>query len=133
METLVTRTNMMRSLAVTFLALALAGPAFGDQTDSPTFAPYTKAQTHDQEAPHEQFGQSSERGALLDQLELQLADLEENAARADTAAQMAAEKSFGHAQERILAQLNEGVFSRSVRSVLRDIKARTSERIIGRH
>ena len=26
---------------------------------------------------HEQFGQSSERGALLDQLELQLADLEE--------------------------------------------------------
>jgi transposase len=29
---------------------------------------------------HEQFGQSSERGALLDQLELQLADLEENAA-----------------------------------------------------
>src|SRR5215207_9316665 len=41
---------------------------------------------------HEQFGQSSERGALLDQLELQLADLEENAAQADTAAQLAAEK-----------------------------------------
>lgn len=41
---------------------------------------------------HEQFGQSSERGALLDQLELQLADLEENAAQAVTAAQMAAEK-----------------------------------------
>ncbi|WP_354232398.1 hypothetical protein [Bradyrhizobium sp. F1.4.3] len=40
---------------------------------------------------HEQFGQSSERGALLDQLELQLANLEENAAQADTAAQMAAE------------------------------------------
>jgi len=38
---------------------------------------------------HEQFGQSSERGALLDQLELQLA---ENAAQAETAAQMAAEK-----------------------------------------
>jgi transposase len=38
---------------------------------------------------HEQFGQSSERGALLDQLELQLADLEENAAQADAAAQMA--------------------------------------------
>src|SRR5437879_12625917 len=38
---------------------------------------------------HEQFGQSSERGALLDQLELQLADLEENAAQAETAAQMA--------------------------------------------
>jgi transposase len=39
---------------------------------------------------HEQFGQSSERGALLDQLELQLADLEENAAQAETAAQVAA-------------------------------------------
>src|SRR5436309_7197269 len=41
---------------------------------------------------HEQFGQSSERGALLDQLELQLADLEENAAQAETAVQMAAKK-----------------------------------------
>ena len=39
---------------------------------------------------HERFGQSSERGALLDQLELQLADLEENAAQAETAAQIAA-------------------------------------------
>jgi transposase len=39
---------------------------------------------------HEQFGQSSERGAMLDQLELQLADLEENAAQAETAAQIAA-------------------------------------------
>jgi transposase len=39
---------------------------------------------------HEQFGQSSERGALLDQLELQLADLEENAAQAETAALLAA-------------------------------------------
>ena len=39
---------------------------------------------------HEQFGQSSERGALLDQLELQLADLEENTAQAETAAQLAA-------------------------------------------
>ena len=38
---------------------------------------------------HEQFGQSSERGALLDQLELQLADLEENAAQAETAAHLA--------------------------------------------
>ena len=41
---------------------------------------------------HEQFGQSSERGTLLDQLELQLIDLEENAAEADTAAEMTAEK-----------------------------------------
>ena len=39
---------------------------------------------------HERFGQSSERGALLDQLELQLADLEADAAQADTAGQMAA-------------------------------------------
>src|SRR5262245_35150413 len=39
---------------------------------------------------HGQFGQSLERGALLDQLELQLADLEENSAQADAAAQVAA-------------------------------------------
>jgi transposase len=38
---------------------------------------------------HDQFGQSSERGALLDQLGLQLADLEADAAQADMAAQMA--------------------------------------------
>ncbi|HTV29681.1 MAG TPA: IS66 family transposase [Xanthobacteraceae bacterium] len=36
---------------------------------------------------HERFGQSSERGALLDQLELQLADLEENAAEAEAVAE----------------------------------------------
>jgi len=34
---------------------------------------------------HERFGQSSERGAPLDQLELQLADLEEDAAEAEAA------------------------------------------------
>ena len=39
---------------------------------------------------HGQFGQSSERGALLDQLELQLADLEETASQAETAAAIAA-------------------------------------------
>ncbi len=39
---------------------------------------------------HEQYGQSSERGALLEQLELQLADLEEDAAQAEAAARMAA-------------------------------------------
>ena len=38
---------------------------------------------------HDRFGQSSERGVLLDQLELQLADLEADAAQAYTAAQMA--------------------------------------------
>jgi transposase len=39
---------------------------------------------------HERFGQSSERGTLLDQLELQLADLEEDAAQAETASRVAA-------------------------------------------
>jgi transposase len=34
---------------------------------------------------HERFGQSSERGALLEQLELQLADLEEDASQAEAA------------------------------------------------
>jgi transposase len=42
---------------------------------------------------HERFGQSSERGALLDQLELQMADLEEDAAEAETAAQVATERA----------------------------------------
>jgi transposase len=39
---------------------------------------------------HDRFGQSSERGALLDQLELQLADLEADAVQAEAVAQMAA-------------------------------------------
>ncbi len=39
---------------------------------------------------HEQYGQSSERSALIEQLELKLADLEENASQAEAAAQMAA-------------------------------------------
>jgi transposase len=39
---------------------------------------------------HEQFGQSSERSAVLEQLELQLADLEENAAEAEGKAQLLA-------------------------------------------
>jgi len=42
---------------------------------------------------HERFGQSSERGTLLDQLELQLADLEEDAAQAETAASVAAARA----------------------------------------
>jgi hypothetical protein len=40
---------------------------------------------------HERFGQSSERSAVLEQLELKLADMEEDAAQAEAAAQMAAE------------------------------------------
>jgi transposase len=39
---------------------------------------------------HEKFGQSSERGAVLEQLELALAELEEDASQAETAAQLAA-------------------------------------------
>lgn len=39
---------------------------------------------------HEQYGQSSERSAFIEQLELKLADLEENAWEAEAVAQMAA-------------------------------------------
>jgi transposase len=39
---------------------------------------------------HERFGQSSERSTALEQLELRLADIEEDAAQAEAAAQMAA-------------------------------------------
>ena len=42
---------------------------------------------------HEQHGQSSERSSVLEQLELELADLEEDAAEAEAAAQMAAERA----------------------------------------
>jgi transposase len=42
---------------------------------------------------HERFGQSSERGALLEQLELQLADMEEDASEAEAQAQVAAAAS----------------------------------------
>src|SRR5262249_61034608 len=39
---------------------------------------------------HQNFGQSSERGAVLEQLELQLADLEADASQAEAAGQMGA-------------------------------------------
>jgi transposase len=42
---------------------------------------------------HEQFGQKAERGLLLDQLELQLFELEEDQAQAETTAQTAAPQS----------------------------------------
>ncbi len=42
---------------------------------------------------HQQFGQSSERGAILDQLELQLSELQENAAEAEAAVQLVAAKA----------------------------------------
>jgi transposase len=37
---------------------------------------------------HERFGQSSERGAVLEQLELQLADMEADASEAEAAAEL---------------------------------------------
>src|ERR1700724_1133181 len=40
---------------------------------------------------HEQFGQSSERSAVLEQLELHLADMEEDASQAEAAARIAAD------------------------------------------
>src|SRR6266852_3451134 len=42
---------------------------------------------------HEQFGQSSERGAILEQLELQLCELQENAAEAARSEELAAAKA----------------------------------------
>jgi transposase len=48
---------------------------------------------------HERFGQSSERGAALDQLELALADLEEDASEAEAAAQIAASAAASHKVE----------------------------------
>jgi transposase len=50
---------------------------------------------------HERFGQSSERGAVLEQLELRLADMEEDASEAEAAAQMAADAA---AREKIEVQ-----------------------------
>jgi transposase len=52
------------------------------------------------ESPHG-FGQSSERDAVLEQLELQLADMEEDALQAEAAAQMAANAA---AQAKITVQ-----------------------------
>src|SRR5689334_14763324 len=42
---------------------------------------------------HEQYGQSSERSAVLEQLELKLSELEEDASEAEAAAQLAAERA----------------------------------------
>ena len=43
---------------------------------------------------HEQFGQSSERSAVLEQLELQLADMEEDASEAEAAARQGAARAI---------------------------------------
>ena len=63
---------------------------------------------------HERFGQSSERGGLLDQLELQLADLEEDASQAEAAAGMTAAVATS---EKITAQSFDGASRRAVRSL----------------
>jgi transposase len=44
---------------------------------------------------HERFGQSSERSVVLEQLELQLADMEADASQAEAAAQLAAQAATG--------------------------------------
>jgi transposase len=61
---------------------------------------------------HERFGQSSERGAVLEQLELRLSDMEEDAAEAEAAAQMAAEAA---AREKIEVQASIGASRRAGR------------------
>src|SRR5258708_38850081 len=52
---------------------------------------------------HMQFGQSAERGAILEQLELQLADLDENAARAHAQAELAAAEAAAATEINVLA------------------------------
>jgi transposase len=42
---------------------------------------------------HKRFGQSSEKGALLEQLELQLSELQEDSSEAEAKAEMAAERA----------------------------------------
>jgi transposase len=53
---------------------------------------------------HERFGQSSERAAILEQLELSLADLEEDAAQAQAKAQIAASAA---ASEKVVVKVVE--------------------------
>ena len=53
---------------------------------------------------HEKYGQSAERSALLEQLELKLADLEETASESETTAQIAAAQA---ARDRIVVQAFE--------------------------
>ena len=53
---------------------------------------------------HEKYGQSSERGALLEQLELQLADLEETASESEAVVQIAAQAA---ARENVIVQAFE--------------------------
>ena len=50
---------------------------------------------------HEQYGQSSERSAVLEQLELQLADLEEDASEAEARARMAAAAAAADAKVKV--------------------------------
>src|SRR5260221_9636818 len=52
---------------------------------------------------HMQFGQSAERGAILEQLELQLADREENAARAHAQAELAAAEAAAATKINVVA------------------------------
>src|SRR5262249_25650287 len=72
---------------------------------------------------HERFGQSSERGAILEQLELQLADLEENAAEVETAARSRPGDDNG--EERQAAQAGASAAARAA--------AARADRLSGAH
>src|SRR5215470_15749030 len=52
---------------------------------------------------HAQFGQSAERGAILEQLELQLADLEENASQAPAQTELAAAEATAATKVNVVA------------------------------
>ena len=52
---------------------------------------------------HAQFGQSAERGAILEQLELQLASLEESASQAQTRADLVAAEAAAAAKVNVVA------------------------------
>src|ERR1700730_6655978 len=94
----------------TLKALVLAGQAALAQATAAKRAAEAKARNLEAEArarsllieqmkftiaklKHEQYGPSSERSSVLDQLELELADLEEDASEAEAAAGLAAERA----------------------------------------
>ncbi|HET9474976.1 MAG TPA: IS66 family transposase [Steroidobacteraceae bacterium] len=56
---------------------------------------------------HEQYGQSSERSTVLDQLELQLSELQEDSSEADAAAQLAAARAKAESPAAANAQLRK--------------------------
>jgi transposase len=61
---------------------------------------------------HEWFGQSSERSAVLAQLELQLADMEEDASQAEAAARMATNAAASQKITRAMLLAREALANR---------------------